>query len=243
MPMAASSTVARACSMLQFPERRIRSWYSATWMYSSQLLRVAARSIGHLSLPRVQQFPALQTSGTAGLARGGCCHSSPKGRAGTRRFSASFSRYSRPRNSYCVSLDHPGSHQRDRRSGGHAYRNPAWRKVTVYTDPEFNTDGRPEGRDRKRRTLDATAAILCEAGIQVAFVARVHSKVLIGDDDLYCVGSFNWFSARRDAQYARHETSLAYRGPGLTGEIDVMRASLRERIIEVPLTHQPQSKT
>ncbi|QWN17816.1 phospholipase D-like domain-containing protein [Xanthomonas citri] len=116
-------------------------------------------------------------------------------------------------------------------------------KVTVYTDPEFNTDGSPEGRDRKRRTLDATAAILCDAGIQIAFVARVHSKVLIGDDDLYCVGSFNWFSARRDAQYARHETSLAYRGPGLTGEIDVMRASLRERIIEVPQTHQPQSKT
>ncbi|MEF9419444.1 AAA domain-containing protein [Xanthomonas citri] len=116
-------------------------------------------------------------------------------------------------------------------------------KVTVYTDPEFNTDGSPEGSDKKRQTLDATAAILRDAGIQVTFVARVHSKVLIGDDDLYCVGSFNWFSARRDAQYARHETSLAYRGPGLKSEIDVMRASLRDRIVGVPLTHQQQYRT
>lgn len=105
-------------------------------------------------------------------------------------------------------------------------------KVTVYTDPEFNTDGSHEGHDKKRQTLDATAAILRDAGIQVAFVTRVHSKVLIGDDDLYCVGSFNWFSARRDAQYARHETSLVYRGPGLTSEIGVMRASLRDRFTD-----------
>ncbi|WP_082190330.1 AAA domain-containing protein [Frateuria defendens] len=105
-------------------------------------------------------------------------------------------------------------------------------KVTIYTDPELNTGSAPEGRDEKRKTLHATAGILRDAGIQVAFVARVHSKVLIGDDDLYCVGSFNWFSARRDAQYARHETSLAYRGPGLTGEIEVMRASLRDRIMD-----------
>ncbi|MFZ5655868.1 MAG: AAA domain-containing protein [Pseudomonadota bacterium] len=104
--------------------------------------------------------------------------------------------------------------------------------VTIYTDPELNTGSDPESCDDKRKTLHGTAGILRDAGIQVAFVARVHSKVLIGDDDLYCVGSFNWFSARRDAQYARHETSLAYRGPGLTGEIEVMRASLRDRIID-----------
>lgn len=105
-------------------------------------------------------------------------------------------------------------------------------KVTIYTDPELNTGSDPERRDEKRQTLHATADILRNAGIQVAFVTRVHSKVLIGDDDLYCVGSFNWFSARRDAHYARHETSLAYRGPGLTGEIEVMRASLRDRITD-----------
>ncbi|WP_115584950.1 AAA domain-containing protein [Xanthomonas arboricola] len=103
-------------------------------------------------------------------------------------------------------------------------------KVTVYTDPELNTDGSLDGREKKRRALLATAEALQDAGIQVAFVTRVHSKVLIGDDELYCVGSFNWFSARRDAQYARHETSLAYRGTGLKDEIDVMRASLRDRM-------------
>lgn len=105
-------------------------------------------------------------------------------------------------------------------------------KVTIYTDPELNTGSDPESRDEKRQTLHATAGILRDAGIQVAFVTRVHSKVLIGDDDLYCVGSFNWFSASRDAKYARHETSLAYRGSGLAGEIEVMRVSLRDRITD-----------
>ncbi|AOL20340.1 AAA domain-containing protein [Xanthomonas citri pv. malvacearum] len=100
-------------------------------------------------------------------------------------------------------------------------------KVTIYTDPELNA-----GSDTERRqALLAAARILRGAGIQVAFVARVHSKVLLGDDDLYCVGSFNWFSARRDEQYARHETSLAYRGAGLVSEIEVMQASLRDRIM------------
>ncbi|WP_313321068.1 AAA domain-containing protein [Stenotrophomonas sp.] len=103
-------------------------------------------------------------------------------------------------------------------------------KVAIYTDPELNIGSDPGKRDQNHQTLHATANILRDAGIQVAFVARVHSKVLIGDDDLYCVGSFNWFSARRDERYARHETSLAYRGAGLVSEIEIMRASLRDRI-------------
>jgi len=104
-------------------------------------------------------------------------------------------------------------------------------EVTIYTDPELNTDKTPE----KRRALLSAADVLHEAGIRVVFVARVHSKALIGDDDLYCVGSFNWFSARRDKQYARHETSLAYRGPRLASEIKAMRASLLARAIDAPL--------
>lgn len=103
-------------------------------------------------------------------------------------------------------------------------------KVTIYTDPELNTGSDPERRDERRQTLHAAATILRNAGIQVASVARVHSKVLVGDDDLYCAGSFNWFSATRNAQYARHETSLAYRGSGLANEIETMRMSLRHRI-------------
>ena len=100
-------------------------------------------------------------------------------------------------------------------------------KVTIYTDPELNTGNAPE----KREVLLSAARILRDAKVHVDFVARVHSKALIGDDDLYCVGSFNWLSASRDNQYARHETSLAYRGRGLTSEIETMRASLRARIL------------
>lgn len=100
-------------------------------------------------------------------------------------------------------------------------------KVAIYTDPELNTGNTPE----KRLVLLSAARILRDAKVHVDFVVRVHSKALIGDDDLYCVGSFNWFSASRDKQYARHETSLAYRGRGLTSEIETMRASLRARIL------------
>ncbi|MEP6605141.1 MAG: AAA domain-containing protein, partial [Nitrosospira sp.] len=104
-------------------------------------------------------------------------------------------------------------------------------KVRIYTDPELNIGDAPE----KRQALLSAARILRDAKVHIDFVARVHSKALIGDDDLYCVGSFNWFSASRDKQYARHETSLAYRGRGLTSEIETMRASLRARILPNPL--------
>lgn len=104
-------------------------------------------------------------------------------------------------------------------------------KVTIYTDPELNTGNVPE----KRQALLSAARILHDARVHVDFVARVHSKVLIGDDDLYCVGSFNWFSASRDKQFARHETSLAYRGRELTNEIKTMRESLRARTLPNPL--------
>lgn len=59
-------------------------------------------------------------------------------------------------------------------------------KVAIYTDLEFNRVDIPE----KRQTLLSAVSILHREGIQVTLVDRVHSKALIGDDDLYCVGSF-----------------------------------------------------
>lgn len=35
-------------------------------------------------------------------------------------------------------------------------------------------------------------------GIVTMLVNRVHSKIVIGDEGLLCIGSFNWFSASRD---------------------------------------------
>jgi hypothetical protein len=38
-------------------------------------------------------------------------------------------------------------------------------------------------------------------GIVTMLVNRVHSKIVIGDEGLLCIGSFNWFSATRDEKY------------------------------------------
>ena len=104
-------------------------------------------------------------------------------------------------------------------------------KVSIYTDPEFNTtDNDPKLAAAKRQKLRFAVDALSEKGIETVFVGRVHSKAVIGDDELYCVGSFNWFSASRDSRYARHETSLVYRGLDLASEIEIMRRSLKQRI-------------
>jgi hypothetical protein len=58
----------------------------------------------------------------------------------------------------------------------------------------------------------------------------VHSKIVTADQSVYCVGSFNWFSASRDDAFARHETSLVYRGSALRSEIEAIRDSLERRV-------------
>ncbi|HHW4683539.1 MAG TPA: AAA domain-containing protein, partial [Xylella sp.] len=99
-------------------------------------------------------------------------------------------------------------------------------QVTVYTDLYLNTDA---GKSKnKRDQVFVTADTLRKVGIQVNFVDRVHSKMVIADDDVFCVGSFNWFSASRYREdYVRHETSLVYRGYGLAGEREAKLKSLK----------------
>jgi phosphatidylserine/phosphatidylglycerophosphate/cardiolipin synthase-like enzyme len=102
--------------------------------------------------------------------------------------------------------------------------------LVVYTDRELNTQRVAHDRaahDDLRRAFGT----LREAGADLIELSGVHSKVLMADDDLFCVGSFNWFSAARDGEYARHETSLAYRGSAVATEIEAMKASLRQRIV------------
>lgn len=108
--------------------------------------------------------------------------------------------------------------------------------VSVYTDSEWNTDASDSVlAAEKRQQLQAAVDVLGESGIEVGFVGRVHSKLVLADDALYCAGSFNWFSASRDIRYARHETSLAYQGPEMAEEIKVQRESLRSRLLSRPL--------
>lgn len=105
-------------------------------------------------------------------------------------------------------------------------------QVTVYTDQDLNTDDKKDAK-KIDKVLQAARA-LRGVGIEVNFVDRVHSKMVIGDDEVFCVGSFNWFSANRSAMYAKHETSLVYRGRGLTDERQTSLNSLRKRITDDP---------
>jgi phosphatidylserine/phosphatidylglycerophosphate/cardiolipin synthase-like enzyme len=106
-------------------------------------------------------------------------------------------------------------------------------KVCVYTDQGSNTNDRdPANEAKKHAELGSVVDVLGAGNIKVLLVRKVHSKVVIGDEDVYCVGSFNWFSARRDPAGARHETSLVYRGLDLVNEVEVMKKSLRLRVVQ-----------
>lgn len=67
-------------------------------------------------------------------------------------------------------------------------------------------------------------------GITTKLVKRVHSKIVIGDEGLLCVGSFNWFSAAREEKYQRYDMSMVYRGESLKGEIKTIFTSLEQRL-------------
>lgn len=64
-------------------------------------------------------------------------------------------------------------------------------------------------------------------GIKAKYINNVHSKLLIKDNDLLCVGSFNWLSAQRKSKYVRHETSIVYQGKSnnVDNEIKLLKGS------------------
>lgn len=103
--------------------------------------------------------------------------------------------------------------------------------VHVYTDEEFNVAAPSrEAAARNREALHALLDALGRDGVHAATVHKVHSKIVTADQSVYCVGSFNWFSASRDDTHARHETSLVYRGTALKSEIEAIRDSLERRV-------------
>ncbi|EGJ6382285.1 ATP-binding protein, partial [Escherichia coli] len=71
--------------------------------------------------------------------------------------------------------------------------------VTIVTDRSYNTEHNDfEKRKEKQQNFKAALEKLNALGIATKLVNRVHSKIVIGDDGLLCVGSFNWFSATRE---------------------------------------------
>ncbi|MDR3447445.1 AAA domain-containing protein [Dyella sp.] len=107
-------------------------------------------------------------------------------------------------------------------------------RIRVYTDPDKVAGQKNANANRsdKVRLLEAKQAL--EAiDVELLFVRRVHSKSLTGDNNVYCNGSFNWFSANREEKWANHETSFAYRGPAMANDIKVLHNSLQQRLTHI----------
>lgn len=100
--------------------------------------------------------------------------------------------------------------------------------VTVYADQGLN-QGMSDELSRTHWLV--ASGSLRDRGIELINVPRLHSKVVVQDNELLCIGSFNWLSAARSGPYARHETSIAYTGPKAGAEAKVILESLSERAL------------
>ncbi|MCL3880707.1 AAA domain-containing protein [Marivita sp. GX14005] len=98
-------------------------------------------------------------------------------------------------------------------------------EVDVFADPLLNQKLDGQGRSQ----LEVTKSVLNDVGVCVHEVRQLHSKIVVADSSLLCIGSYNWLSADRKGQYARHETSIVYRGSHLQNEIEVIMGSLGHR--------------
>ncbi|RYH01030.1 hypothetical protein EU805_15605 [Salipiger sp. IMCC34102] len=97
--------------------------------------------------------------------------------------------------------------------------------IDVFADPLLNTGPAAGGQSQ----MEAVERQLSAIGVAVHRVPKLHSKIVTVDKALLCAGSFNWLSADRNGQYARHETSFVYRGPHLEDEIKTIRDGLARR--------------
>jgi len=98
-------------------------------------------------------------------------------------------------------------------------------EIDVFADPLLNS-GPAAG---SLTQMEAVEKAFSKIGVRLHNLPKLHSKIVAIDTDLLCIGSYNWLSADRHGQYARHETSFVYRGRHLEDEIDAIVASLRRR--------------
>lgn len=98
-------------------------------------------------------------------------------------------------------------------------------EIEVFTDPLLNAGPASGGVSQ----MEAVERMLSKIGVVVHQVPKLHSKIVTIDNALLCAGSFNWLSADRQGQYARHETSFVYRGAHLEDEIKIIRDGLLRR--------------
>ena len=95
-------------------------------------------------------------------------------------------------------------------------------KIDVYADPILNDKANGSGISQ----YDEAKASLAAIGVNLHSVQQLHSKIVTADEDVFCIGSFNWLSADRVGRYTRHETSLVYSGAQMANEIERFRENL-----------------
>jgi hypothetical protein len=98
-------------------------------------------------------------------------------------------------------------------------------EIDVFADPLLNLGPAAGGLTQ----MEAVEKVFAKIGVRLHKLPKLHSKIVAIDDDLLCIGSYNWLSADRQGQYARHETSFVYQGQHLQDEIRTIINSLKRR--------------
>ncbi|WP_192878438.1 AAA domain-containing protein [Limnobaculum parvum] len=102
-------------------------------------------------------------------------------------------------------------------------------EVNIYTDYYSNAFNNNQYHDEKDRTFKQCCEALRNNGIRVYVMNRVHSKIVMADAKVMCVGSYNWGSAVRKGKYKQMETSMLYSGD-LEQEIQTQLDGLHARV-------------
>lgn len=83
------------------------------------------------------------------------------------------------------------------------------KEISVYVDPKLNGKITSLGTSNLQQAEELFAGI----GVNLIKVPKLHSKMVIADDAVLALGSYNWLSAPREGDFARHETSyVVYEG-------------------------------
>ena len=77
----------------------------------------------------------------------------------------------------------------------------------------------------KEESLQARRALV-EHHVSLRVLKGIHNKTLVVDDRLLVEGSFNWLSARRNKDDARHECSILVQAPAAAACIDQLMQEL-----------------
>lgn len=104
-------------------------------------------------------------------------------------------------------------------------------EVTIYTDAQLN-----KARKENSRTGDlfddGSHAALVASGAKIVFVRRIHSKLVVADRSVLCVGSFNWLSAAGSGRFKRQEISTVHRTGAIDKQKTAILGNLEERAVE-----------